>query len=147
MKVVWDADVVLDVLLAREPQVIGAARLMAMVERGELGGYLCDTTVLVLYAVARRLVGEERADRELRKLLLLFDVAAVNRVVLESALVNKALQFQHAVLYESARHLGAEAVVTRSFPAFRGAQLPVATPEKLLKMLSQRGRRHAEAWR
>jgi len=146
VRVLWDADVVLDVLLEREPNHLGAARLMAKVERGQIAGYLCDTTVVTLHGVAARLVGPERAVRELQKLLLLFDVAPVNRVVLESALALKGLDFENAVLYEAARHVGAEAVTTRSFRAFKGADIPIAAPEKLLKMLSQKGRAHAEAW-
>ena len=146
MRVVWDTDVVLDVLLDRGADAIAATKLMARVERGELTGYLCDTTVMTLFGVARRLIGTERAGRELRKVLLLFDVTPVNRVVLESALANSALDFEDAVLYEAARHVGAEALVTRSFPAFKGSDLPVATPEKLLKMLSREGRSHAESW-
>lgn len=144
MRVVWDADVVLDVLLDRGADAAASARLMTRVERGELVGYLCDTTVLLLYEAAKRMIGADGAARELRKVLLLFDVTPVNRVVLESALVNQALDFEDAVLYEAARHCGAEALVTRSFPAFKGAEVPVATPEKLLKMLSQKGRAHAE---
>lgn len=146
MKVVWDADVVLDLLLEREPHVGAAAALMARVEEGVVSGYLCDTTVLTLHGVAERLVGAKRARQELRKLLLLFDVATANRVVLESALVSKSLGFEDAVVYEAARHIGAEAVVTRGFEPFRGAELPICTPGKLLKMISQRGRAHAEAW-
>lgn len=146
MRVLWDADVVLDVLLEREPGDKGSARLMSKVERGEIAGYLCDTTVVTLHAVAERLVGPERARRELRKLLLLFDVAPVNRVVLESALVLKGLEFENALLYEAARHVGVEAITTRSFAAFKGADIPIGAPEKLLKMLSQKGRAHAEAW-
>ena len=146
MRLVWDADVVLEVLLDRGVEAAASARLMNRVERGELVGYLCDTTVLQLHAAAKRMIGTEAAARELRKVLLLFDVTPVNRVVLESALMNEALEFEDAVLYEAARHSGAEALVTRSFPAFKGAALPVATPEKLLKVLSQKGRSHAEAW-
>lgn len=146
MRVVWDADVVLDVLLDRGADAGASVRLMSRVERGDLVGYLCDTTVLVLHEAAKRVIGAAAAGRELRKVLLLFDIIPVNRVVLESALVNKALGFEDAVLYEAARHSGAEALVTRSFPAFKGAKVPVATPEKLLKVLSQKGRSHAEAW-
>ncbi len=146
MRVLWDADVVLDVLLEREPNDSGSARLMSKVERGHISGYLCDTTVVTLHGVAERLVGPERATREVQKLLLLFDVAPVNRVVLESALVLKGLDFENALLYEAARHVGADAITTRSFAAFKGADVPIAVPEKLLKMLGQRGRAHAEAW-
>ncbi len=146
MRVVWDADVVLDVLLDGGADAVASARLMSRVERGELVGYLCDTTVLALHQAAKRRIGAEAAGRELRKLLLLFDIVPVNRVVLESALMNKALDFEDAVLYEAARHSGAEALVTRSFPAFKGAEVPVVTPEKLLKVLHQKGRSHAETW-
>lgn len=147
MRVVWDADVVLDVLLDRGADAAASARLMTRVEQGELVGYLCDTTVLLLHEAAERVLGPEGAARELRKVLLLFDVTPVNRVVLESALMNERLDFEDAVLYEAARHSGAEALVTRSFPAFKGAQVPVTTPEQLLKVLSQKGRAHAEATR
>ena len=146
MKVVVDANVVLDVLLEREPHVGPAATLMSKIERGAVRGFLCDTTILTLQAVAERLIGAERARQELRKLLLLFDVASVNRVVLESALVSKSLAFEEAVVYEAARHLAAEALVTRGFEGFRGAELPICTPAKFLKMIGSRGRSHAEAW-
>jgi len=146
VRVIWDADVVLDVMLDRGADAAPAARLMTRVERGEIVGYLCDTTVMVLHGVARRLVGAERAARELRKVLLLFDVTSVNRVILESALVHPHLEFEDAILYGAAKHIGAEALVTRSFPAFKGAEVPVATPEKLLKMLNRKGRAHAESW-
>jgi predicted nucleic acid-binding protein len=99
-----------------------------------------------LYEASKRMIGADAAARELRKLLMLFDVTPVNRVVLESALMSKTLDFEDAVLYEAARHSGAEALVTRSFPAFKGAEVPVVTPERLLKVLSQKGRSHAEAW-
>lgn len=147
MRVVWDADVVLDVLLDRGADAAASARLMTRVEQGELVGYVCDTTVLLLHEAAERVLGPDGAARELRKVLLLFDVTPVNRVVLESALMNEQLDFEDAVLYEAARHSGAEALVTRSFPAFKGARVPVTTPEKLLKVLSQKGRAHAEARR
>ncbi len=146
MRVLWDADVILDVLLEREPNDVASARLMSEIERGQVSGYVCDTTLVTLHGVAQRLVGSERAAREVQKLLLLFDVAPTNRVVLESALAQKKLDFENAVLYEAARHVGADAVATRSFAPFRGAEIPIASPEKLLKMMNRKGRVHAEAW-
>jgi len=147
VRVLWDADVVLDVLLERGADAAASRRLMTRVERGEVVGYLCGTTVLLLHEAAKRMVGAEEAARQLRKLLLIFDVMPVNRVVLESALMNDKLEFEDAVLYEAARHGGADALVTRGFPAFKGAEVPVATPETILKVLNQKGRAHAEVRR
>ncbi|MBK7299082.1 MAG: hypothetical protein IPI79_00875 [Moraxellaceae bacterium] len=45
MKVLFDTNVILDLLLNRQPYVDAAALLVAKVERGQLEGYLGVTTV------------------------------------------------------------------------------------------------------
>ncbi|MFH1113104.1 MAG: PIN domain-containing protein, partial [Pseudomonadota bacterium] len=45
MKVVFDTNIVLDVLLDREPFSTSAALLFSKVERGDLDGCLCATTI------------------------------------------------------------------------------------------------------
>jgi len=44
----------------------------------------------------------------------LFEVAPVNRLVLEEALTDDFTDFEDAVIYESARHIGADCIVTRN---------------------------------
>ena len=61
MRVLFDTNVVLDLLLARQPHVETAAALVARVERGELTGCLCATTVTTIFYLASKAVGAEAA--------------------------------------------------------------------------------------
>ena len=79
MRVLFDTNIVLDVLLDRVPFSKAAVQLFAHVEHDEITGYLCGTTVTTVYYLARKVVGASKAEKEIRKLLRLFKIASVNR--------------------------------------------------------------------
>ena len=86
MKVLSDANIVLDVLLAREPPAGVAVRLLTLVDNETIEGAVCAATVTTIAHVAGRSLGARQANRLLRVVLDLISVAAVAREVLEAAL-------------------------------------------------------------
>lgn len=136
MKVLFDTNVVLDVLMDRMPFSEAAVDLFSKVEEGTIIGYLCGTTVTTIYYLASKVVGTARAKQEVKKLLGLFEVAPVNRPVLESALASDFNDLEDAVIYEAARHIGADAIVTRNQKDYIKSQIPIYTSTELSKMLS-----------
>jgi predicted RNA binding protein YcfA (HicA-like mRNA interferase family)/predicted nucleic acid-binding protein len=108
LRVLFDTDVVLDLLLDRQPFSAPAADLFSRVERGELRGYLCATTVTTVHYLAAKVIGTRRARAEVRRLLTLFEVAPVSRPILEAALAGAFADFEDAVIYEAARHVDAQ---------------------------------------
>lgn len=140
MKVVFDTNVVLDLLLDRQPWSDEAAELFSRVERGELEGYLCATTLTTIHYLAARAVGRDQARQEVRKLLRLCDVAPVHRPVLESAVELDFEDFEDAVLYEAARTVSALLIVTRDPRGFKNAQVPILSPQAFAGVLRQRER-------
>jgi predicted nucleic acid-binding protein len=132
MKVLFDTNVVLDVLLARKPHATAAAQLFALVERGEMQGSVCATTITTIHYLAARAVGPKRAEKHLRQLLSLFEVAPVTGAVVASALDLGFADFEDAVVHEAARACGASAIVTRNAKDFARASLPVLSPVELL---------------
>ena len=132
MRVLVDTNVVLDVLLAREPFVHDAAAVFAMVERAEVEAFLCATTVTTVDYLLCRALPQADARAALRGLLRLFQIAAVNRPVLESALVSPISDFEDAVLAEAARQVEVECIVTRNTADFRQADLVALDPAELL---------------
>ena len=132
--ILFDTNVMLDFLLDREPFSETPAQLFTRIEKGELAGCLCATTVTTIHYLALKTVGERRAKEYIAQLLKLFDVAPVNRVVLESALQLKFKDFEDAVIHEAARHAGALGVVTRDSTGFKKATIPTYTPEEFLSM-------------
>ncbi len=132
MKVMFDTNVVLDVLLDREPHVAVAARLFALVDNRKLEGAICATTATTIYYIAAKSFGRRRALTQVHDLLKLFEVALVDRVVLDSALDLDFGDFEDAVLHEAARAGGMAAIVTRDTRDFTNATLPVFKPHELL---------------
>ena len=111
MRVLFDTNVILDVLLARHPHLASAATLLDAVAARRLDGVLGATTVTTIHYLATKAVGAVRAQQHVRTLLGLLDVAPVTRSVLTDALDLGLPDFEDAVLHEAARQAG---VVTAS---------------------------------
>jgi predicted nucleic acid-binding protein len=140
VRILFDTNVVLDLLLDREPWSETAAELFAWVDTGDIEGLLGATTVTTLHYLAAKVTGAAQARQEIRKLLGLFNVAPVNRSVLSAAIDLEMSDFEDAVLYEAARQAGAEGIVTRNERDFRGVgELMILDPRELAKSLEQRG--------
>jgi predicted nucleic acid-binding protein len=135
MKVLFDTNVVLDVLMNREPFADAAAELLSKVENGSVAGYLCATTITTIYFLIAKELGAARAHTEVKKLTALFEIASINRPVLESALDKHFADFEDAVLHESAKYAAADAIVTRNPKDFKRAEMPVYTSAELVKIL------------
>jgi predicted nucleic acid-binding protein len=135
LKALFDTNVVLDLLLDRAPHAETAAALVSRVERGELAGYLCATTITTVFYLATKAIGAKAAHEHIQKLLGLFEIAPVGRGVLESAMTAGFDDFEDAVLYEAARHAGAYCIVTRNVRDFKRANLPIYVPHEFEAVL------------
>lgn len=135
MNVLFDTNVVLDALLDREPWAGAAVALFDRVESGNVVGHLGATTITTIHYVARRNIGIGTTGGLIRDLLRLFEVAPVNRAVLDGALALGFDDFEDAVLHEAGRLVGARAVVTRDPSGFSTATLRVYDPETLIAAL------------
>ena len=136
MKILLDTNIVLDILMDRMPFADSAVELFSKVEDGTIIGYLCGTTITTVYYLASKAVGAARAQEEIRKLLNLFEVAPVNRHVLEAALVADFNDFEDAVIHEAACHVGANAIVTRNQKDFKKSRIPVYSSEEMAKIVT-----------
>lgn len=139
MRVLFDTNVVLDLLLARKPHGEAARALTAMVARDEMVGYVGATTVTTIFYVASRHIGTTTAREALGRLLKVFSVAPVTDAVVRDALGSAFEDFEDAVLHEAAIAVGVDAIVTRDATGFRRACCTVHTPQGLLASISGGG--------
>jgi predicted nucleic acid-binding protein len=135
MRVLFDTNVVLDVLLARPPHAAPAIELFDRVARRELDGLLSATMITTIFYLATKAAGAAQAKRHINTLLSLFEIAAVGRSALADALTLGFSDYEDAVLHEAARHAGASAIVTRDPKGFAAAKLTVYSPAELLRMI------------
>lgn len=132
MRVLLDTNVVLDVLLARQPFVSAASELFGLIENAQFHGLLCATTITTIDYLLTQSMPRPNAHQALRKLLELFEIAPVNRAVLEEALKSKITDYEDAVLDQAGRLSGAEIIVTRNQKDFRHSSMRILGPDEFL---------------
>ncbi len=132
MKAILDTNIVLDVLLDRRPFAKAAAEIFALTEQSQIGGMLCATTITTMHYLLRTAFSKQEARQLISKLLSLFEIAAVNRHVIERALSNPMRDFEDAVLSEAGQLAGADCIITRNPKDFRRSPLRVFDPAEFL---------------
>ena len=132
MRVLVDTNVVLDVLLDRRPFVAAASRIFALVENSIIEGVLCATTVTTVDYLLGRALAPTQAREALQCLLNLFEIAPVNRPVLEQALRSEIADFEDAVLEQAGRLVAVDAITTRNVKDFRKSKVTILEPGELL---------------
>ncbi len=131
-----DTNVVLDVMLGREPHLSDSAAVLAAVETAQCGGLLCATTVTTIHYIAERQIGSQASLTRIAELMSIFGVAAVNQAVLGSAIGRGMADFEDAVLHEAALQAGAHCIVTRNVDDFSLAEIPVYKPAQFIAALA-----------
>ena len=139
MRLLLDLDVVLDVLLDRQPHVAAAASLWAAVEKGWAQGVLAAHSLVTIASLARRCRDPALAREVLADLLAVFEVAPVDRAALCRASSLASLDVEAAVIAAAA--VGCDAVVTREPERFRSLPVSLMDPATAAA-LSRRRRTH-----
>ena len=136
MRILFERNVVLDVLLNRQPHAGSTSQLMVHVEKKRIDGLLGATTVTTIHYLAMKAVGASRARKHVQTLLSLFEVAPVGQAALLQALTLRFDDYEDAVLHETALSAGAEGIVTRDATGFSRGTLRIYAPDELLRIVS-----------
>lgn len=135
MRVLFDTNIILDLLLDRAPFADEAALLWQATQDGRLDGYVSAITPVNLFYIARRLRDRETAFQAVNAVLAAMSVCRLDQRILEMALTLPFADYEDAVQHASAVAGGLDAIVTRNIKDFTGATLPVLTPAELLRQL------------
>lgn len=138
MRVVFDTDVTLDLLLDRKPFSESVALLFSMAERERIEGYLCATTITTIHYLASKILGSGKARASIRKLISFMKVAPVDNKVTQLALDGKCRDFEDEVISQAASYIGAKAIITRNIKDFKGSVVPAYLPDEFLKALNEK---------
>lgn len=133
-RVLFDSDVLLDVLAQWEPFVIASARALNVSTQPQVQGYVSGHAVTNIFYILRRQVGSEAARSLISRLLQHIQVASVTDEVIHAALQSSMTDFEDAVTSEAANASGVEIIVTRNPTDFLTSSVPAVLPEEFLIM-------------
>jgi predicted nucleic acid-binding protein len=131
LKILFDTNVVLDVLLNREPYAPDGIKLFTAVENKIIQGFLCATTITTIDYLCTKAIGRKPAKQAISALLELFSIAEVNRKTLVAAIESDFSDFEDAVLYQAGVYVGVDGFVTRNIKDFALAERSIYTPSEL----------------
>ncbi|MCX6593426.1 MAG: PIN domain-containing protein [Acidobacteria bacterium] len=135
-RILFDTNVVLDVLLERPPFAERSAAAWAVIERGEAQGFLSAHAVTTIHYLLRKQLGDRNAKGVLAAILTVFVVAAVDHRTVTEAFGLPMKDFEDAVAAGAARGAGCDLIVTRDPTGFAGSPVRFSAPDQLPAILS-----------
>lgn len=135
-RVLFDSDVLLDVLSQRQPFFVASTQALNTVNQEKVEGYISGHAVTNIFYILRRQVGKAKAQESISKLLERLRVASVTEEVIKSALNSAMSDFEDAVTSEAANAIGVEIIVTRNLSDFTNSSISAMLPEEFLKAIS-----------
>lgn len=133
MRVLFDVNVLLDILLEREPFVDDSAEAWARVETGKVTGLVSADSFSTMFYLIKRAADLPAARHAVRLVADVFEIVPLDGQVVSAAIDAPIADLEDAIQHESAVRAGADGIVTRDATGFRQAALRVLSPARLLE--------------
>ena len=134
-RVVFDLNIILDVLQERKDFYQFSARLLASAEAGIIQGWLAAHSVTTLFYLIAKDRSPEQARVSLTSLLQFLKIAPVSQETIEQALNLPYRDFEDAAQMIAALQVHADYLLTRNVRDFQPAPIEVVQPVELLAVL------------
>ncbi|GHT17610.1 DNA-binding protein [Bacteroidia bacterium] len=132
MLVFLDTNILLDLLLEREPYCTPTAYLVSLADKGKIRLSISSLTVAnANYTLSKRM-GIGKARLLLQNVCVLCAVTSVDEQVIKKALFSKFEDTEDAIQYESALSARADVIITRNPKDFKHSELPTMDAQEFL---------------
>jgi predicted nucleic acid-binding protein len=135
MTALLDTNVVLDVLLDRQPFVIDSKAVWQACDDGKLTGYITATTLTTIYHIVEKTRDRASALAAIDICLTAFEIGPVYRETLLAARKLNGVDFEDDVQMAVAVTSFLDCIVTRNVRDFRASPIKVLSPADFLSAL------------
>jgi predicted nucleic acid-binding protein len=137
-RVFLDTNVLVDILLRRDPFYADAARLWLKIESHELEGVVSLPSLGTIFYLVRKSADTSAARQALNTICQVLKIADGPGSAGHAALQSRMADFEDALQYAIATLAGADCLVTRNVSDFpKRGRIPVLTPTEFLKRMGQ----------
>lgn len=135
MRLLIDANVLLDVLQKREPHYHESSVIWKLCETEQAKGYVSALTFANMVYVMRKELSPEKIEETLQALNLIFEFTALSTVDIVHAAEMKWDDFEDAIQCTTAERIHADYIITRNIRDFRKSKVMALTPNELIARL------------
>lgn len=133
-KVFIDADIILDLLLDREPYSLSSSKLFTAIEEREVIAFTTPVILANIYYISSRIINQKSALESIRKLLTLLRVTAVDEKIMLLAANSDFKDFEDSIQYYAAKNEAVDFLITRNKIDYKITDLTVCTPDEYLSV-------------
>lgn len=134
MNVFLDTDVIIDYITDRKPFSDKAEKVFALIENKKIKGHTSSLCFSNLYYLIRQQMTRTKAISLLKDLASLLNILKVDEDSILLALNSNFKDFEDAIQYYIANdYKSIDVIVTRNIKDYKHSELPVMTPDTLLK--------------
>lgn len=137
MRLLIDANILLDVLQRRIPHYRDSALIWKLCETRQVEGWVSALTLANLVYVMRRELTPEQIDDVLCRLGLIFHIADLTAQDIALAAAYRWSDYEDALQSVAAERIHADAIITRNVRDFRSGRIIARTPAEFLTGLSR----------
>ena len=132
MRLLIDANIILDVLQRREPFYEGSSIIWKLCETNQADGYISTLTFANLVYIMRKQLSPEQIKDVYSALHMIFSFADLTSTDLSSAADQKWDDFEDALQSVIAKRIKAQYIITRNVKDFEESQVVALTPHEFL---------------
>lgn len=137
MKIMCDTNVILDVLLEREPFVEDSYKVLDLCERHKIDGFVSASSVTDIYYLVRKYTHSSNlAYQAVGKLLEIVKVCSVTNDDVLTAFQKKAKDFEDCLVATCAESIHCDCIATRNKKDFEEFSISARTPAEILLQMS-----------
>ena len=108
-------------------------KLVNAVSDQDIEGIITAKSITDIYYLMRKNLHSESAARKiLDKLFILFNVEDTYSVDCHGAIASPVTDYEDAVMVQTAKHIGADCIVTRNTKDYKRSEVPFLSPQELL---------------
>ncbi len=133
MKLLLDTNVVLDVLLERQPYYSASSKIFILSSKRNIQLFVTSTSVTDLYYIVSKMLSKKKAKSFLINLLEIVDICGVGKRTILDALESDFKDLEDAVQYFAAFTKNIDIIITRNKKDFKSSEIKVLTPTEFLK--------------
>jgi len=131
MNVLADTNVILDVILKREPFFAASYEILNLAAQDKICVMITASSVTDIYYLLRKSSKDGAAARNtLNQLFAIVRIADVRAEDIHRALQSPVADFEDAVAIEVARKNACEVIITRNIKNFSGSVIPAIIPQE-----------------
>ena len=137
MKIMCDTNVIIDVLLEREPFEEDSYKILSLCEEHRLNGFVSASSITdIFYLVRKYTHSTQLAYKAIGKLLEIVKVCSVTNNDVLTAFQKKAKDFEDCLVATCAKSIHCDYIITRNKKDFEGFDISILTPTEFLQKFS-----------